>query len=104
MNASEFSDVFSRGKMHHGEYIFLKVMSSTSSFKIATSVSKKNIPHAVDRNILKRQLFNMVKKILPKPYPNTYIIVVVKKTVTIAEISHEKLYNDIKKTIALIMP
>lgn len=97
------STLFTSRKYTHGRFVRVSIGKSTlSSFRVSVVISKKVVPKAVDRNTLRRRLYDGLKPILSM-YPHTDFIVVLKAFPN-KQLTIKAIIVDIQQTIALLLP
>ena len=99
INTQLFKKVLLEGKNYNFVYFSVKKLRilEESKNKFAFVISKKILKKAVERNLIKRRFFNLIKTICPENLETSAIIFFCKKGV-------EKLdFGDLKKEIANIL-
>ncbi len=83
MNRSEFDLVFKQGRVFHGTFLYIKTAQNeilgTPIQKFSCVVSKKVAKQAVERHLLKRQVYSILRREQEKIEKNRAIIVIFKK-------------------------
>jgi len=81
LKTKDFSVVMQGKKIERGQYLDIGYLLSPKT-KIAVIISKKTIKKAVDRNKIKRQIFNIYKEIRKdKKINNMFILFYPKKEI-----------------------
>ncbi|MBU6430852.1 MAG: ribonuclease P protein component [Patescibacteria group bacterium] len=80
VDKSLFKDVVRKGVGYYSQNIFLKIVkNSPVKPKFSVSAPKKEIKTAVKRNLLKRRIFSILHKVLPKTKPPFICVIFAKK-------------------------
>lgn len=92
---SQIDSILRQGRKVSSPYFFLicKTSNSLNNPQISVTVSKKTAPKAVDRNKLRRQIYNSVRFFIKKIKPSTAMVFIVKKEAK--ELSFQSLSDEI---------
>lgn len=95
-----FLEVFKKSKIFHGTYISLRINYGDYHIsRFSVVVPKSVIPLAVNRNFLKRNIYNSIKV---KPLNNYIGIITIKKEAK--NVSFNDIINDTQETLQKYAP
>jgi len=95
-----FLEVFKKSKIFHGTYISLRINYGDYQIsRFSVVVPKSVIPLAVNRNFLKRSIYNSIKV---KPLNNYIGIITIKKEAK--NVSFKDIINDTQETLQKYAP
>ena len=98
INTSLFKEVLKKGKTYNFTYFSLKVLkiSNGNKSRFASVVPKKFIKKAVLRNLLKRQIFNIINEISDDINDNFVVIIFCKSE------TNKLSFSELKKEIIFV--
>lgn len=95
----EFKNLFSKGKFYYGEFIYMYIKKTNSSYnKFGIAISKKQ-GKAVKRNRLKRLIRENYKNFEPRMQKGIQILIVINKNKNSEEISFKDIEEDFLRTL-----
>ncbi len=63
LTSNEVGHIIQKGKKYHHEFLFVRVLPSyDQKSKFGIVISAKTVPHAVDRNRIRRQTYSVIQK------------------------------------------
>ncbi len=94
LSVEQFNSVIEKGKIFHSPLFLVRVLNVDKSTRIATVAPKKIAKKAVERNKLRRRMYEAVAPLVDKIVGNFYIIIFAKNTAVLAD--NKMVANDIK--------
>lgn len=92
INISLFKEIIEKGRFSYGKYFLFRYIKNNDIPRFAVSVSKKVSKSAVDRNKIRRRIYNSIRKIINRTQEGYKIIIFVKNGIeklSLEEVSKE---------------
>lgn len=90
-------EIFTKGKVFHGDFLYLKVYSKPGLARFSVVIPKKVARSAVVRNKFKRRINAVLSSLIIRISPNVVGLFFAKKN--ISEASFKELYRDIENIL-----
>ncbi len=94
LNIALFKEIIEKGRFSHGKYFLFRYIKNEGLPRFAVSVPKKVLKNAVDRNKIRRRVFNSIRKLINKTHEGYKIIIVVKNGAE--KLSIEEIYKELE--------
>ena len=103
-----FKETLKAGRSYYFDFFSIKVLKNTSSenSRVAFVASKKQFKTAVERNLIRRKGFNIIKNLYKNIAPSYILIFFLKKEATQLSFDdfRKKIFDALKKIGALQTP